>query len=40
MILAFADKKFSLQAGDGLRIPANNAFTDIAGISGCTYYEK
>jgi hypothetical protein len=39
MILAFADKKFSLQAGDGLRIPANNAFTGTAGISGCTYYE-
>jgi hypothetical protein len=40
MTLAFADKKFSLQAGDGLRIPANNAFTGKAGISGCTYYER
>jgi hypothetical protein len=39
MTLAFAEKKFSLQAGDGLRIPANNAFTGTAGISGCTYYE-
>lgn len=40
MTLTFAEKKFSLQAGDGLRIPANNAFTGTAGISGCTYYEK
>lgn len=40
MTLTFAEKKFSLQAGDGLRIPANNAFTGTAGISGCTYYEQ
>jgi hypothetical protein len=39
MTLVFAEIKFSLQAGDSLRIPANNAFTGTAGISGCTYYE-
>lgn len=40
MTLVFAHKKFSLQAGDGLRIPANTAFSGTAGISGCTYYQN
>lgn len=39
MTLQFAETKFSLQAGDTIHIPANNAFTGTTGMSGCAYYQ-
>ena len=32
------EQKFSMQPGDAIRIPANNAYQANAGMSGCTYY--
>jgi mannose-6-phosphate isomerase class I len=39
LTMTFAEKKFSMQPGDGLWIPANYAFNAVAGMSGCTCYE-
>lgn len=39
IIFDFGSERISLQAGDGLNIPANYGFTATAGISGCVYYQ-
>ncbi len=37
--LFFAEKKFSMQPGDGIHIPASLEYGATAGMSGCAYYE-
>ena len=32
-------KKFSMQPGDGINIPARYIYKAVAGMSGCAYYE-
>lgn len=39
LVFEIDDKKFSLQPGDALRIPANYAFAAVAGMTGCVCYE-
>ncbi len=36
--LQINEQSFSMQPGDAIRIPANNAYQATAGISGCVWY--
>lgn len=40
VVFLVTDKRFSLQPGDGLDIPASTSYGAIAGFSGCVCYES